>query len=379
MGTEVPSGTLGKGGPIHKTLPSDRGEANNGGVDNLTHAALGLTAGILVARRGGSLPAAAVAAFLAAEAPDLDVFIREADDPLVSFRWHRHFTHSFAFMPIWAVLSAALTAWFFRWRGRAEETWRGLFLPALVGALTHLLCDGCTSYGTMLLWPFNEVRYAWDCLPIVDLFATLPLLVCAILAYRRTDRRFAAYGLLWFTSYALLGVWQHHRAERDLRAWLNTRGITPSRLAVKPTISNLVVWRGIWLHQEKWQVAAVRVTPWGTQLALGDERPAWKESSPGNPPRDSQAGRDFADFSKFTQGWNTYAPFEAGIVVGDIRFGMLPTSARPLWSVYFGRDLKHRPNNSSVELLMDRSLEDGDWGRFWGLLNGSDARYLPLR
>lgn len=372
--------TPGQEGWGQKTLPSSRRAANDCAVDNVTHAALGLSAGILVARRGGSLPAAALAALLAAEAPDLDVFIRNPDDPLVSFRWHRHFTHSFALMPLWAGLSAVLTAWFFRWRGQAEENWRGLFLPALVGALSHLLCDGCTSYGTMFLWPFNEVRYAWDCLPIVDLFATLPLLACAILAYRRADRRLAAYGLLWFTSYALLGVWQHHRAERDLRTWLASRGITPTRLAVKPTITNLIVWRGIWLHQDEWQVAAVRVTPWGeTLLAPGDKRAAWKETSAGNPPRDSQAGQDFADFSKFTQGWNTYAPFEAGIVVGDIRFGMLPTSGRPLWSVYFGRDIKHGSPHSTVELLMDRSLEEGDWGRFGSLLDGSDPRYLPVR
>ena len=70
-------------------------------MDNVTHAALGLSAGLLVARRGGSLPAAAVAALLAAEAPDLDLLIRSADDPLVSFRWHRHFTHSFIFNSSW--------------------------------------------------------------------------------------------------------------------------------------------------------------------------------------------------------------------------------------------------------------------------------------
>jgi hypothetical protein len=65
--------------------------------------------------------------------------------------------------------------------------------------------------------------------------------------------------------------------------------------------------------------------------------------------------------------------------MGDIRFGMLPTSGRPLWSVYFGRDTKHGSNNSTVETLMDRKLEDGDWGRFGGLLDGSDPRYVPAR
>jgi len=346
-------------------------------MDNVTHAALGLSVGVLVARRGGSLPAAAVAALLAAEAPDLDVFIRNADDPLVSFRWHRHFTHSFAFMPVWALLSAWLTSWLFRWRKHGEEPWRGLFLPALAGALTHLLCDGCTSYGTMLLWPFNDGRYAWDCLPIVDLFATIPLLVCAVLAYRRASRRWAAYGLIWFTAYALVGVWQHHRAESGLRTWLAARGVAPDRLAAKPTISNLVLWRGIWRDREGWQVAAVRVSPWGeVTIVPGDRRRAWDETLPGNPQPGSLAAKQLADFSKFTQGWNTYAPFEGGMVVGDIRFGMLPTSGRPLWSVYFGRD---RRAAASVELLMDRSLEDGDWTRFRGLLTGSDPRYVPVR
>ena len=56
-------------------------------MDNVTHAALGIAAGIVVRRQGSSLAAAAVAGLLAAEAPDLDVFIRQADDPLVAFRW----------------------------------------------------------------------------------------------------------------------------------------------------------------------------------------------------------------------------------------------------------------------------------------------------
>ena len=166
-------------------------------MDNLTHAALGLAAGVAVARKGGSLPAAAVAAFLAAEIPDIDVFIRSADDPLSSFRWHRHFTHSFSFMPIWAVFCAAFTAWFFKWINKPGVNWRELIIPAFAGTLTHLLCDGCTSYGTMLLWPFNEIRYAWDCLPIVDIFATLPILVLTIIALVKSSKKLATIGLAW--------------------------------------------------------------------------------------------------------------------------------------------------------------------------------------
>ena len=87
------------------------------------------------------------------------------------------------FLPVLAFVAAWLTAWFFR--RRHNVGWRELFPPGLAGALTHLLCDGCTSYGTMLLWPFTEARYAWDCLPIVDLMVTLPVLTLAVLAWRR--------------------------------------------------------------------------------------------------------------------------------------------------------------------------------------------------
>ena len=344
-------------------------------MDNVTHAALGIAAGIVVRRQGASLSAAALAGLLAAEAPDLDVFIRQADDPLVAFRWHRHFTHSFAFLAVWAAVTAGLVAGLFRWRGRNPGPWTGLLLPAAAGTLTHLLCDNCTSYGTMLLWPFAETRFSWDCLPIIDLFATLPLLVLAVLAWRRHSRRLAAYGLLWFSAYALAGLWQQRRAETGVRDWLATKGVAPAKLAVKPTISNLLVWRAIWLHEGTWQVAVVRVTPFGgRQLLLGETRAAWTPASAGNPPAASPGAQVIADFSVFTQGWNTYDREGGAILVGDIRFAMLPTSSRPLWSVRCG------PGGTmpATELKMDRHLDDGDWGRLWDLLTGADPRYLPI-
>jgi inner membrane protein len=342
-------------------------------MDNVTHAALGIAAGIVVRREGCSLPAAALAGLLAAEAPDLDVFIRSAGDPLVSFRWHRHFTHSFAFMPVWALLSACLTSWFFRWRQKGDVPWRGLFLPALAGALTHLLCDGCTSYGTMLLWPFDHGRYAWDCLPIIDLFATLPVLTLAILAWRRQAPRLAAYGLIWFTAYALLGVWQHARAEAALRGWFAAQGIRAERVAVKPTALNLLVWRCVWLSDGRWRTAAVRVAPFAApQVRPGEERAALAPTLPGLPPPGSPEARLVAEFSEFTQGWNSYTREGASVLIGDIRFGMLPTSARPLWSVRY-------EVGQPLSVVMDRSLQPGDWERFGRMILGHDPAPPPSR
>ena len=348
-------------------------------MDNLTHAALGLSAGVVVARKGGSLPAAAVAAFLAAEIPDIDIFIRSADDPLSSFRWHRHFTHSFSFIPIWAIFCAGFTAWFFKWINKPGIDWKELIIPSFVGALTHLLCDGCTSYGTMLLWPFNEIRYAWDCLPIVDIFATLPLLILTVIALIKSSKKLAIIGLVWFCSYAGLGIYQHARAEKSLRGWLTEQKISPERLAVKPTLSNLILWRGVWLHEGQWQVAAIRVMPFtDTLIAPGEKRLAWTLYSAGNPPHGSDGERMITDFTKFTQGWNAYTIQESGILIGDIRFAMLPDSARSLWSVYYGGDEKNHLRPQVTEVIMDRKVDGADWSHLKNLLLGEDKNYQKV-
>lgn len=348
-------------------------------MDNLTHACLGLSVGVGVARRGGSLPAAAVAAFLAAEIPDIDIFIRSADDPLASFRWHRHFTHSFAFIPVWTLLCAVFTAWLFKWINKPGIHWRDLLWPAAAGALTHLLCDGCTSYGTMLLWPFNHLRYAWDCLPIVDIFATLPLLICTLVALKKCSRKWAYLGLAWFCTYVGLGVYQHAQAEKSLRAWLVTQKISPERIAIKPTISNLILWRGVWLDKGQWQVAAVRVVPWTPPLiAPGEKRLAWTNNSPGSPAAGTPSEKIIKDFSFFTQGWNAYTVEESGILIGDIRFSMLPDSGRFLWSIKHQEVNINSSNKPTTELIMDRAVNKADWIHLKNLLLGEDKNYRQI-
>jgi len=285
--------------------------------------------------------------------------------------WHRHFTHSFAFTPIWGFLAALIASWFFR--RHPNTSWRDLWLSGFAGAMAHVLCDACTSYGTMLLWPFDDGRYAWDCMPIIDLIATLPVLVLALLAWKKAAPRLAVYGLVWFTSYALLGVWQHARAESALRQWFASQQVSPVRVAVKPTALNLLVWRCVWLDGDRWRTAAVRVAPFAApQLIIGEKRAAVTPASPGLPAAGSPAAVIIADFSRFTQNWNSYTAEGSAVLIGDIRFGMLPTSARPLWSV------RCEPTGPST-VVIDRSLKPGDWGRFGQMITGTHPDYVTLR
>lgn len=338
-------------------------------MDNLTHAALGICAGLAVRHKGSPVAPAGLAALLAAEAPDLDVLIRSANDPLVAFRWHRHFTHSFAFLPVFILLSAWLAAWIFR--GKHETSTKALLLPALAGGMTHLLCDGCTSYGTMLLWPFSQARLAADCLPIVDVAVTVPLVILAWRAWKSHSHVPAWAGVAWFACYAGLGRIQHDRAEAALLAWSKEQPV--SRLAAKPTISNLILWRGVWLEDGIWHVAAIRVPPWGpAQVLEGESRLAWTPEAPGTPHAGTRNGEVLSDFSRFTGGWNSVEPTDDGsLVVGDIRFALVPDRADSLWSVRVqGED--------PAVVSMNRVIRPGDWTHFAELLIGTAPGYKPV-
>jgi len=89
----------------------------------------------------------------------------------------------------------------------------------------------------------------------------------------------------------------------------------------------------------------------------------------------SEGAHVIADFSRFTGGWNSYDTQPGAILVGDIRFAMLPTSSKPLWSV------RCAPGGSLAEttLVMDRGLQDGDLARFGALLSGSDSRFIEIK
>ena len=164
-----------------------------------------------------------------------------------------------------------------------------------------------------------------------------------------------------------------------MRLWLTQEKISPERLAVKPTISNLILWRGVWLHEGQWQVAAVRVMPFSDPLiAPGEKRLAWTLNSAGNPPHGSEGEKMLNDFSRFTQGWNAYSIQESGILIGDIRFAMLPDSARSLWSVYYGGNQADHLGPQITEVIMDRQVKAADWTHLKELLLGEDKNYQKV-
>ncbi len=212
-------------------------------MDPVTQGALGASVPQALSSKR-HVAAAALCGALAGMAPDLDSLIRSPTDPLLYLQFHRQFTHSLIFIPVGSLLCALLLQWLF---GRRFGLSLGrTYLYCLLGYATHGLLDACTSYGTQLLWPFSDERFAWNTISIVDPLFTVPLLALVIAGAIKRRPRFAQLALAWVVAYQSLGIYQHQRVAAIGRELAVARGHTPLRLEVKPGFANLLVWKVIY-------------------------------------------------------------------------------------------------------------------------------------
>ncbi|MDO9272319.1 MAG: metal-dependent hydrolase [Rugosibacter sp.] len=290
--------------------------------------------GAFVAQAHGSkqtLAKAAAIGALAGMAPDLDVLIRSSTDPLLMLDYHRQFTHSLFFIPFGGLLCSWLLYPLLgkRW----QLSYRQVLIWCLLGFATHGVLDWCTSYGTKLLWPFSNERYALDIISIIDPLFTLPLLALTFLAARTRQRAYVAFAWAWGALYLTLGFVQHERAEAMALDLAQSRHHAVARLEVKPSFGNLAVWKSMYTSEGKLYVDAVkpglvtsRVWP-GQSIALLEVKRDFPWLDPA-----SQQAQDIARFNAASIGF--LAPDPANpLHVGDMRYSLLPHHIDPLWGI----------------------------------------------
>ena len=295
-----------------------------------------LTQGVLGAalpqatRRTVGVGLAGSLGFLSGTAADLDVLIRSGTDPLLFLDFHRHFTHSLVFIPVGGLLCALALHFLLgrRWRLPFART----LLFCTLGYATHGVLDAGTSYGTMLLWPFSDERYALGIVSVVDPLFTLPIAVLVVLAGLRRRPVLARLALAWAVLYLTLGAVQHQAARATAAGIAAGRGHDPIRIAVKPTFGNIVLWRTVYETPGRFHVDGVRpgilrrVFP-GTSIARLDGARDFPWLDP-----ESQQARDIERFRRFSDGFVARDPDHPDRII-DVRYAFLPTSVRSLWSI----------------------------------------------
>ncbi len=340
-------------------------------VDPITHVLLGASLGYAALGRRIGRSAAAVGG-LAAFAPDADVFISSAADPLIAVEYHRGFTHAVAFAPVGAAIVAAL--WLTRPGWRVLARWRLLWLAAAIGYISHILLDAATSYGTQMWWPFSKHREGWDFISIIDPLFTLVLVVGLVIALRRPTRRPVAIALGLAVAYLALGAAQRQRALTAQRELAAARGHTATRGEAMPTLANNLVWRALYEYDGRifsdrirvgWFSGATVREGWSLPLVrVGDLTAA--ESARDR--RDS-----FARFTWFSDAWVARSPADATLLA-DMRYTLSAEAFDPIWGIRF------TPPGAPTEVewvnrSRDRKVAPAE---LWHEISGADERFLPL-
>ena len=165
-------------------------------MDNLTHVVLGAAIGQLVAPRRLGGYALALGA-LGNTLPDLDGVASVRAGPFAEWQSHRGITHSLFFGPVVGpILGWGLWHAYRRWRPASVCAGDGALGPMIavmtLALMAHPLLDLFTIYGTQLLAPFSEARFAIPAVAIIDPICTVPLLIAVVIGMAARMRRWAA-------------------------------------------------------------------------------------------------------------------------------------------------------------------------------------------
>lgn len=339
-------------------------------VDPLTQMSVGAAAAVAFARKPAEIRHALALGALAGGAPDLDVLIASESDPLLALEYHRHFTHALLLAPIIGGLVALLYKLAF---GRGLPL-RRLLLFGVVATLTHGFIDACTSYGTLLYWPFSSHRESWDVISIIDPVFTLPLVLLLLVAWFARKANPARIALLLCGLYLGFGLYQREQAGDFARQLAEQRGHTPGELTARPSFGNTLLWRIVYRDGDNYYVEGVRIFP-----GLEDRHyhgavvPAFAQiDAYGMLDPDSVLWEDIERFRFFSQGY-LFLHGRSPLVAGDLRYAMFPDSAVPLWGI---RIDPAKPDEHT-EMLYFRDASGSAFRRLWQMIRGQAVE--PLR
>ena len=260
---------------------------------------------------------------------DLDVFISSTSDPLLTVELHRHFTHSFIFIPVGALVATLVTWWLVKKYLTLKET----YLFSLAGYATAGVADVITSYGVHLLWPFMDGRYSLNIISVFDPLFSLGIILLAGFALYKKRKRFAFVAWGWIFLYLAFGFVQQQRAENAAVELALRNGHHIEQMVVKPTIANQILWSVRYEAGGNLHAAGIRLMPFskpiiyeGGQTTLLD----WQERYAAY--RGTILYKDIRRFSELSEGFLIQHPKDEN-VIGDGRYSMLPTTLSPLWGV----------------------------------------------
>ncbi len=153
-------------------------------MDTITHGLSGTLLGIATRDKFKKIPPKLLVYFFtfAAIFPDFDIIYRLFSEQAYLMN-HRGITHSIVVLPFWGILLSILFAIVLKYKiflkHHTEEipilnlsTFIELYFIAIFGVISHILADLITTYGTMILSPYSNQKFAYGSVFIIDLIFT---------------------------------------------------------------------------------------------------------------------------------------------------------------------------------------------------------------
>ena len=98
------------------------------------------------------------------------------------------------------------------------------------------------------IWPFSDERIAWSIIAVVDPWVVVVGSVTGFaIATRNAGLSAVAVAVVY---YLVAGAMQQERAADAVRILAAERGHEVERIVVKPTLGNLLLWRGLYQSSE---------------------------------------------------------------------------------------------------------------------------------
>jgi len=216
-------------------------------MDTTTHA----LAGYMIAKTGltrdtgkwGTISGVSAAIF-----PDMDLILRPFLSVEFLLKYHRHLTNSlFLIIPF-----SLLFAWLFVKISKVRRFWT-FFLIWVVELLAHTFLDLITSYGTMILTPFSDYRFALDWVFIIDLFLVSTFLfpLIALHLWKRKGQTLARVSVVLAAVYISLCAYNHSWALSLAKSYARQEGLVAETVASVPQPLSPFRWGNYILTEKK--------------------------------------------------------------------------------------------------------------------------------
>jgi inner membrane protein len=234
-------------------------------MDTLTHALCGAVIARVVAPSPGrrtvdapvvpGLGACLTVGAVAGAFPDVD-FVLNSVSSMAYLVGHRGVTHSLLLLPVWAALLAFVLA---RLPGQRQYLWAFFTIcAAAIGA--HVAADLITNFGTMLLAPLSDRRFALSTTFIIDLWFTGILVAGLALTLALPRWRLpAVLSLAVLAGYLGFSGLQHERALQVGLARAQANGWSDATVSAMPRPVSPFNWMVIVEYGERYEVAQVNL------------------------------------------------------------------------------------------------------------------------